>query len=148
MARWSQSSKRGAHLRRFPKHRFLVKCLAISVNHRPDRLARRFSKLRSTNPHLSHLAVRKAVKKIVLWRMEDENKPETLASIMEPPAKAGADFKVVMGYRHPTAGGKAAIEIFPIAGKELKAAWIELAEKIKKGQYGRAGKLGGAEVTM
>ena len=35
-------SQRGAHLRRFPKHRFLVKCLAISVDHRPDRLARRF----------------------------------------------------------------------------------------------------------
>jgi hypothetical protein len=32
-------SQCGAHLRRFPKHRFLVKCLAISVNHRPDRQA-------------------------------------------------------------------------------------------------------------
>jgi hypothetical protein len=49
------------------------------------------------------------VKKIVLWRTEVENKPGTLASTMGPPAKAGADVKVVMGYRHPTAGGKAAI---------------------------------------
>ncbi len=62
------------------------------------------------------------VKKIVLWRTEVENKPGTLASTMGPPAKAGADFKVVMGYRHPTAGVKATIEIFPITGKKLTAA--------------------------
>ena len=64
------------------------------------------------------------VKKIVLWRTEIDNKPGTLASTIGPPAKAGADFKVVMGYRHPTAGGKAAIEIFPITGKKPKAAAV------------------------
>jgi hypothetical protein len=64
------------------------------------------------------------VKKIVLWRTEVENKPGTLASTMGPPAKAGADVKVVMGYRHPTAGGKATIEIFPITGKKLTAAAV------------------------
>ena len=62
------------------------------------------------------------VKKIVLWRSEVDNKPGALASTIEPPAKAGADLKVIMGYRHPTAEGKAAIEVFPIVGKKLIAA--------------------------
>lgn len=61
------------------------------------------------------------VKKIVLWRSEVDNKPGALASTIEAPAKAGADFKVIMGYRHPVAEGKAAIEVFPIAGKKLVA---------------------------
>jgi len=62
------------------------------------------------------------VKKIILWRSEVDNKPGTLASTIEPPAKAGADLKIMMGYRHPTAKGRAAIEVFPIAGKKLVAA--------------------------
>lgn len=62
------------------------------------------------------------VKKITLWRAEVDNKPGALASTLEPPAKAGADLKVVMGYRHPTAEGKAAIEVFPISGKKAAAA--------------------------
>ena len=62
------------------------------------------------------------VKKIILWRSEVDNKPGALASTIEPPAKAGADLKVIMGYRHPTAEGKAAIEVFPITGKKLVAA--------------------------
>ncbi|HLN26999.1 MAG TPA: hypothetical protein VK395_04605 [Gemmataceae bacterium] len=62
------------------------------------------------------------VKKIILWRSEVDNKPGALASTIEPPAKAGADLKVIMGYRHPTAKGKAAIEVFPITGKKLAAA--------------------------
>ena len=62
------------------------------------------------------------VKKIVLWRSEVDNKPGALASTIEPPAKAGADLKVIMGYRHPTVEGKAAIEVFPIMGKKLVAA--------------------------
>ena len=64
------------------------------------------------------------VKKILLWRTEVDNKPGTLASTMGPPARAGADVKVVMGYRHPTAGGKAAIEIYPITGRKLMAAAV------------------------
>lgn len=62
------------------------------------------------------------VKKIILWRSEVDNKPGTLASTIEPPAKAGVDLKVIMGYRHPTAEGKAAVEVFPITGKKLAAA--------------------------
>ena len=61
------------------------------------------------------------VKKIVLWRSEVDNKPGALASTMEPLAKAGADLKIVMGYRHPSAGG-AVIEVFPITGKKATAA--------------------------
>lgn len=62
-----------------------------------------------------------AVKKIVLWRSEVDDKPGALASATEPPAKAGADLKVVMGYKHPTAKGKAVVEVFPITGKKLAA---------------------------
>src|SRR5262249_17884457 len=45
----------------------------------------------------------------------------TLAGTIEPPARAGADLKVVMGYRHGSEG-RAAIEVYPIAGKKLIAA--------------------------
>jgi len=61
------------------------------------------------------------VKKIILWRSGVDNKPGALAGTIEPLAKAGADLKVIMGYRHP-AEGKAAIEVFPITGKKLVAA--------------------------
>jgi hypothetical protein len=62
------------------------------------------------------------VKQITLWRSEVDNKPGALALTIEPPAKAGTDLKVVMGYRHPSAEGKAVIEVFPIAGKKLMSA--------------------------
>lgn len=62
------------------------------------------------------------VKKITLWRAEVNNQPGTLASIVGPLAKAGADLKVLMGYRIHGSGGKAAIEVCPIAGKKLVAA--------------------------
>ena len=62
------------------------------------------------------------VKKVILWRTEVENKPGALASTIEPLAEAGADLKAIMGYRHPTAEGRAAIEVFPIVGKKLAIA--------------------------
>src|ERR1019366_6870161 len=62
------------------------------------------------------------VKKIVLWRTEVDNKPGALANTIEPPAKAGADLQIVMGYRHGGPEGKATIEVYPIAGKKLMAA--------------------------
>jgi hypothetical protein len=62
------------------------------------------------------------VKKIILWRAEVDNGPGTLAIALEPPAKTGADLKVVMGYRHPIAAGKATIEVFPISSKKAAAA--------------------------
>jgi len=62
------------------------------------------------------------VKKVSLWRTEVENKPGALARTIEPPAKAGADFKIIMGYRHAAASEKAVIEVFPITGKKVVAA--------------------------
>jgi hypothetical protein len=62
------------------------------------------------------------VKKIILWRAEVENQPGVLARTLELPAKAGADFRIVMGYRHPAAERKAAIEVFPVSGKKAASA--------------------------
>ena len=62
------------------------------------------------------------VKRIVLWRTEVDNKPGALAGTLEQPAKAGADLKVAMGYRHSGGDGKAIIEVFPITGKKAAAA--------------------------
>lgn len=62
------------------------------------------------------------VKKVILWRTEVDNKPGALASTIEPLAKAGADLKAIMGYRHPAAEGRAEIEVFPIVGKKLATA--------------------------
>jgi len=62
------------------------------------------------------------VKKITLWRAEVDNLPGALASKLEPVAQAGADLTVVMGYRHPAAEGKAAIEVFPISGRKAASA--------------------------
>ena len=62
------------------------------------------------------------VKKITLWRKEVENKPGALAGTLEPLAQAGADLKVVMGYRFPGMESGAAIEVHPVAGKRLIAA--------------------------
>jgi len=61
------------------------------------------------------------VKKITLWRKELENQTGALAKTLEPLANAGADLQVVMGYRHPEGGPKAAVEIYPITGKKTIA---------------------------
>src|ERR1700740_3391130 len=65
------------------------------------------------------------VKNISLWRKETENKTGLLALTLEPLAKAGADLNVVMGYRLPGNDAKAAIEIYPLAGKKVTAAATE-----------------------
>ena len=62
------------------------------------------------------------VKRITLWRREVVNEPGVLASTLEPLATAGADLRVVMGYRFPEETTRAAIEIFPVAGKKPTAA--------------------------
>lgn len=62
------------------------------------------------------------VKRITLWRKELENRAGTLAETLEPVAKAGADLQVVMGYCYPGDRSKAAVELFPIAGKKATAA--------------------------
>jgi hypothetical protein len=62
------------------------------------------------------------VKRITLWRKELENRAGTLAETLEPVARAGADLQVVMGYCYPGDRTKAAVEVFPIAGKKSTAA--------------------------
>src|SRR5215467_15561546 len=62
------------------------------------------------------------VKRITLWRREVENRPGVLATTLEPLAQAGADLRLVMGYRFPEATTRAAIELYPIAGKRAVAA--------------------------
>src|ERR1035438_9543255 len=63
-----------------------------------------------------------AIKKILLWRADVENKPGTLARAIGPLAQGGADLKVLMGYRHPGAAGAATLEVYPILGKKSAAA--------------------------
>ena len=65
------------------------------------------------------------VKSISLWRKEVENQVGTLAQTLEPVAKAGTNLHVLMGYRYPGEGAKAAIELYPIAGKKAAAAASE-----------------------
>ncbi len=63
------------------------------------------------------------VKNVTIWRKEVDNQPGQLAMVLAPLVKAGANLKVLMGYRLPGEEGKAAIEIYPITGaKAAKAA--------------------------
>jgi len=71
-------------------------------------------------PEESHMPV--TVKNIVLWRKEVENQPGILASTLEPFAAGGADLQVVMGYRFPGNETKAAIELYPVTGRQLTKA--------------------------
>jgi hypothetical protein len=65
------------------------------------------------------------VKNISLWRKELENQVGALAHTLEPVTKAGANLQVLMGYRYPGEGAKAAIELYPVAGKKATAAASE-----------------------
>jgi hypothetical protein len=60
------------------------------------------------------------IKKITLWRSEVANRAGELARVLEP--LAGSDLQVVMGYRYPGNQSKAAIEVYPVAGKKGIAA--------------------------
>jgi hypothetical protein len=63
------------------------------------------------------------VKNVTIWRKEVSNQPGELAAALAPLVKAGANLKVLMGYRLPGEEGMAAIEIYPITGaKAAKAA--------------------------
>lgn len=62
------------------------------------------------------------VKRITLWRREVQNQPGVLASTLEPLASAGADLRLVMGYRFPEDTTRAAIELYPVTGRKATAA--------------------------
>ena len=65
------------------------------------------------------------VKNISLWRKEVNNQVGTLAQTLEPVTTAGANLHVLMGYRYPGEAAKAAIELYPVAGKKMTAAASE-----------------------
>jgi hypothetical protein len=62
------------------------------------------------------------VKPIALWRREIENRPGTLGQVLEPLATAAADLTVVMAYRYPGNESRAAVELYPVAGRKVTAA--------------------------
>jgi hypothetical protein len=68
------------------------------------------------------------VKAIKLWRKEVENAPGVLAGTLEPFGKGGADPQVVMGYRYPGNETKAAVELYPIPGRNRAAKAAGLAD--------------------
>jgi len=61
------------------------------------------------------------VKKITLWRGKIENRPGTLAAVLEPLTQAKVDLQVLMGYREP-GQSQAVVELYPIAGGKASAA--------------------------
>ena len=65
------------------------------------------------------------VKSISLWRKETENQVGALAHTLEPVTKAGANLRVLMGYRFPGNETRAAIELYPLSGKKETAAAVE-----------------------
>jgi hypothetical protein len=66
------------------------------------------------------------VKSISLWRKEVQNQVGVLAHTLEGVSKAGANLRVLMGYRYPGDATKAAIELYPIEGKKVTAAAVEV----------------------
>ena len=62
------------------------------------------------------------VKKVALWRRELENRPGTLAAVLEPLARAGTDLQVAMGYRFPGNESRAAVEVAPVTSRKATAA--------------------------
>ena len=92
----------------------------------PSRIAA-YSRTRRDYP--ARMAARKegmdmavSVKRIVLWRSEVANKAGVAAAILRPLADAGADLRILMGYRYPGSEEKAAIELYPISGKKATTA--------------------------
>ncbi len=67
-----------------------------------------------------------AVKKVTLWRVEVENEPGTLDSVLAPLAAAGVDLQVVMGYRQSGHASEAVVEACPVSGKKAMTAAREV----------------------
>lgn len=62
------------------------------------------------------------VKQVTLWRSEVANRPGALAGALVPLARAGANLRVVMGYRIPGDENRAAIEVYPVSGRKAAEA--------------------------
>ena len=62
------------------------------------------------------------VKNVTIWRKEVPNQPGVLAEVVGPLAQAGANLRVLMGYRLPGEEGRAAIELYPITGAKAARA--------------------------
>jgi hypothetical protein len=60
------------------------------------------------------------VKPIELWRKEIENRPGTLAEVLEP--VRNVDLRIVMLYRYPNNKSKGAVELYPISSKKAAQA--------------------------
>jgi len=62
------------------------------------------------------------VKNVQLWSLHGANRKGLLADVLEPLAAAGANLRVVMGYRHPGEHERATVEVFPVEGGAAEAA--------------------------
>src|SRR5438552_17377861 len=62
------------------------------------------------------------VKNVQLWSLHGANRKGLLAEVLEPLAAAGADLRVVLGYRHPGEHARATVEVFPVEGAAAEAA--------------------------
>jgi hypothetical protein len=58
------------------------------------------------------------VKKVDLWRKVVEHKAGSLAEILAPLARLGADLQVVVGYGDAANPGKAVVDVFPVKGRQ------------------------------
>jgi hypothetical protein len=62
------------------------------------------------------------VKRVILWRIDVDNVPGVLANTLEPLATAGANLRLVMGYRFPQTPERSAIQVAPVSGRRATEA--------------------------
>src|SRR5207245_9748216 len=62
------------------------------------------------------------VKNVRLWSLHGANHKGLLAEVLEPLAAAGANLRVVMGYRHPGEHERATVGVFPVEVAAAEAA--------------------------
>ena len=62
-----------------------------------------------------------SIKRIALWRGKIDDRPGTLADVLEPAAASRSDLQVVMGYREP-GDAQAVVELYPVATKKVASA--------------------------
>jgi hypothetical protein len=62
-----------------------------------------------------------SVKRIALWRGKIDDRPGTLAEVLEPVAASRSDLQVLMGYREP-GDAQAVVELYPVATKKVASA--------------------------